>query len=109
RAAVQEFGQGRCPEFAPRFFRYRNFAGGQAVPTGSEGFAFLRVRQDAVVPLAVRPLTLAVEDTTDVNYSSHKAKKGMGILGGPKGTQGINIHSVLAHTTGHFGNETFQV
>lgn len=42
-----------------------------------------------------RPLTLAVEDTTDVNYSSHKSKKGMGILGGPKGTQGINIHSVL--------------
>ena len=40
-------------------------------------------------------LVLALEDTTDVNYNSHKAKQGMGQLGGPKGTKGINIHSVL--------------
>lgn len=40
-------------------------------------------------------LILALEDTTDVNYDSHKDKKGMGHLGGPRDTRGINIHSVL--------------
>ncbi len=40
-------------------------------------------------------MILAIEDTTDVNYDSHKAKKGMGHLGGPRDTRGINIHSVL--------------
>lgn len=40
-------------------------------------------------------LVLALEDTTDVNYDSHKHKKGMGHLGGPRDTRGINIHSVL--------------
>lgn len=42
-----------------------------------------------------RALVLALEDTTDVNYDSHKAKEGMGHLGGPRDTRGINIHSVL--------------
>lgn len=40
-------------------------------------------------------LVLALEDTTDVNYDSHKDKQGMGHLGGPRDTRGINIHSVL--------------
>ena len=40
-------------------------------------------------------LVLALEDTTDVNYDGHKAKQGMGHLGGPRDTKGINIHSVL--------------
>lgn len=40
-------------------------------------------------------LVLALEDTTDVNYNRHKAKKGMGHLGGLYNTRGINIHSLL--------------
>ena len=44
---------------------------------------------------AGHPLILALEDTTDVNYDGHKQKQGMGHLGGPRDTRGINIHSVL--------------
>lgn len=41
-------------------------------------------------------VVLAIEDTTDVNYSSHVGKKGMGILGGQgRHVKGINIHTSM--------------
>lgn len=44
-------------------------------------------------------MVLALEDTTDVNYNSHKSKQGMGLLGGQFVVKGINIHSVLCVST----------
>jgi len=38
---------------------------------------------------------LAVQDTTSLNYSTHKAKKGLGPIDG-HGSQGTHVHSVLA-------------
>jgi Transposase DNA-binding/Transposase Tn5 dimerisation domain len=38
---------------------------------------------------------LAVQDTTSLNYSAHKATEGLGPIDG-HGTQGIHVHSVLA-------------
>lgn len=41
---------------------------------------------------------LVIEDTADLNYSSHKSTKGLGGLGG-KNTKGLNIHSAMVLTT----------
>lgn len=40
-------------------------------------------------------LVLIVEDTTDLNYDSHKQTQGLGNLGGYYGTKGLNMHSAL--------------
>ncbi|MCB9325805.1 MAG: hypothetical protein H6571_18855 [Lewinellaceae bacterium] len=42
---------------------------------------------------------LVIEDTADLNYSSHKSTKGLGGLGGKKKYKGLNIHSAMVLTT----------
>ena len=43
------------------------------------------------------PLVLAVQDTTEVDWTSHPATKGLGPLGHPA-CQGLHVHSTLAFT-----------
>ncbi len=50
-----------------------------------------RVKQHAVV--------IAIQDTTELNFSHHPSKKGMGYLDNPVGS-GLKVHSVLASTEG---------
>jgi Transposase DNA-binding/Transposase Tn5 dimerisation domain len=38
---------------------------------------------------------LALQDTTSLNYTKHRATEGLGLLDGP-GSQGVHVHSVLA-------------
>ena len=47
--------------------------------------------------LAKVPLVLAVQDTTEVNWTGHPATKGLGPLGHPA-CQGLHVHSTLAFT-----------
>ena len=49
--------------------------------------------------LAQVPLVLAAQDTTEVNWTPHKATKGLGPLG-HSACQGLLVHSTLAFTTG---------
>src|SRR5262247_4348386 len=46
---------------------------------------------------ATIPLVLAVQDTTEVNWTGHPATKGLGPLGHPA-CQGLHVHSTLAFT-----------
>src|SRR5437867_775085 len=43
------------------------------------------------------PLVLAVQDTTEVDWTSHPAPRGLGPLG-PRACQGLLVHSTLAFT-----------
>ena len=43
------------------------------------------------------PVVLAVQDTTEVDWTSHPATRGLGPLG-PKACQGLLVHSTLAFT-----------
>ena len=43
------------------------------------------------------PLVLAVQDTTEVDWTSHPATRGLGPLG-PRACQGLLVHSTLAFT-----------
>lgn len=43
-------------------------------------------------------LVLVLEDSTDLNYHTHRKKKGMGDLGGEFNAKGICMHSALAVT-----------
>lgn len=56
-------------------------------------------RQSSVSRSEGKGLILALQDTPDVNFNSHKQKTGMGNLGGRHSSAGINIHSILATTT----------
>src|SRR4030095_5606396 len=47
--------------------------------------------------LATAPLVLAVQDTTEVDWTAHPATKGLGPLGHPA-CQGLLVHSTLAFT-----------
>jgi len=47
---------------------------------------------------ACRPLNLAIQDTTELNYTSHKALCGAGYLDS-KYAQGLKVHSVLTAST----------
>jgi len=47
--------------------------------------------------LAQVPLVLAAQDTTEVNWTTHKATKGLGPLG-HSACQGLMVHSTLAFT-----------
>ena len=47
--------------------------------------------------LAKVPLVLAVQDTTEVDWTSHRATKGLGPLS-HKACQGLHVHSTLALT-----------
>ena len=47
--------------------------------------------------LAQRPLVLAVQDTTEVDWTSHRTTKGLGPLG-HTACQGLHVHSTLALT-----------
>jgi hypothetical protein len=53
-------------------------------------------KQNTVKRSAGQDLILIVEDTTDINYSSHKSTKGLGNLGGRYETPGICLHSAIA-------------
>jgi hypothetical protein len=43
------------------------------------------------------PVVLAVQDTTEVDWTSHPATRGLGPLG-PRACQGLLVHSTLAFT-----------
>lgn len=43
------------------------------------------------------PVVLAVQDTTEVDWTSHPATRGLGPLG-PRACQGLRVHSTLAFT-----------
>ena len=47
--------------------------------------------------LAKVPVVLAVQETTEVNWTGHPATKGLGPLGHPA-CQGLHVHSTLAFT-----------
>ena len=42
------------------------------------------------------PVVLLVEDTTELDYTHHRSKKGLGPLGGKGSQQGLLLHSTLA-------------
>ena len=46
---------------------------------------------------AAVPVVLAVQDTTEVNWTAHPATSGLGALGGPS-QQGLLVHTTLAFT-----------
>lgn len=41
-------------------------------------------------------IILAIQDTTDLNFTHHPSKKGMGPIGQEPYVQGLLVHSVLA-------------
>lgn len=51
-------------------------------------------RQRTIERSSEHPLVLAVQDTTDIDLSSHAATEGLGYLGSPS-TRGLLVHNVL--------------
>jgi hypothetical protein len=48
--------------------------------------------------IVLHPVVLAIQDTTELNYTSHKALSGVGYLDS-KYAQGLKVHSVLSAST----------
>lgn len=56
----------------------------------------LAAHRDACVErLRAEPLVLCVQDTTEINLTSHRATKGLGYLAGP-GQRGFSVHSIFS-------------
>lgn len=55
-------------------------------------------RDATVERIAKHPVVLAIQDTTELNYTSHKALSGTGYLDS-KYAKGLKVHSVLTAST----------
>lgn len=44
------------------------------------------------------PVVLAVQDTTELNYTAHKSTKGLGTIGSSSNLRGMHVHTTIALT-----------
>jgi hypothetical protein len=61
----------------------------EAIASSHQHSTLERVKQHSIV--------IAIQDTTELNFTHHPAKRGMGYLDNPR-TQGLKVHSVFCST-----------